>query len=721
MPEIIISTNAPESVEAESTLSFDVLYTTQDPVDDTLSGLQLYLHFDSSELSLPNGSVNEALNNLLLTPSERLVQLVDTDPNNNIPDIPSNADDGNAETDAAIQVNYVPGAQNFPNQDTSPAGGGVTLYSVTFDTTGEFDGTTLEFTQPDSITFDSETSTFYELESDPVEIDLASPADTTPPEVEIVGEPETITTLDPFNITFEFSEVVTGFELSDITVNNGSASNFNAVDEDTYTADITPTEEGEVAIAVAAGVATDEAGNANLVSETTTVTVDTTIPEENQPPTLDPIILEGTEDQDVIFTPGDFTSAFDDEDDDNLQSIKVVTLPTAGTLTFNGEEVNQGDDILAGQLGNLRYSPAEDATGVVTFGVTASDGTDSSEETTVTVNLTGEDINNPPNFDLIENPNQVSLPGEPVTVPNFATNISPGEAEEADQNLDFIVEIQGRDIFAVDPTIDDTGTLTYTLADDVVGASPIRVTLMDDGGTENGGDDTSETQTFVIRTDVSSFVRANTNASENSRVNRLVFDTTDEVLGDSEIVADLSEGVQDLGTEAEFANLVGLYEVVDENGGIDTDGDGVADVLPTDQANYARAAIENRVPNFQIFAGASGDEQFNTTPEEFEDVLLSGGKFYAPFVIANGAGIGQDEINDFQEFINREEAEDDGVFNDAADFREDLVAYFAFGEANPDNVEHLFNFGNGVFGFEDLPGGGDLDFNDAVFELSFAA
>jgi hypothetical protein len=47
------------------------------------------------------------------------------------------------------------------------------------------------------------------------------------------------------------------------------------------------------------------------------------------------------------------------------------------------------------------------------------------------------------------------------------------------------------------------------------------------------------------------------------------------------------------------------------------------------------------------------------------------------------------------------------------------VAYFAFVGANPDNVPHFQNRGDGVFDFEDLPGGGDMDFNDAVFRFEF--
>ena len=57
-----------------------------------------------------------------------------------------------------------------------------------------------------------------------------------------------------------------------------------------------------------------------------------------------------------------------------------------------------------------------------------------------------------------------------------------------------------------------------------------------------------------------------------------------------------------------------------------------------------------------------------------------------------------------------------------SDFMTHAVAYFSFGNANPDGAEHLQNRGNNVFGFEDLPGNlgiSDFDFNDSVFKFTF--
>ncbi|MEO0685330.1 MAG: DUF4114 domain-containing protein, partial [Cyanobacteria bacterium J06649_11] len=204
------------------------------------------------------------------------------------------------------------------------------------------------------------------------------------------------------------------------------------------------------------------------------------------------------------------------------------------------------------------------------------------------------------------------------------------------------------------------------------------------------------------------------NTDETDAIDNFIFDASGLAAG-TNIITKLADDVSDVETDAVFDNLIGLYEVVDATGGIDTDGDGVADLLPG-QEGYAQAAIENRVDNFVVRAGSSGDENRNTSAEEFGDVVLNGGRLYTPFVIANGGELG------FEGFIANENGED-SIFNNAAEFFDDVVAYFGFTEANPDGIAHIKSLGNGAFGFEDLPGNlgvSDNDFNDAVFQLDFS-
>ena len=65
----------------------------------------------------------------------------------------------------------------------------------------------------------------------------------------------------PFTAAFTFTEVVSGFELADITVTNGAASALETSDDTVFTALITPETVGALSVSVAAGAAKDGAGN----------------------------------------------------------------------------------------------------------------------------------------------------------------------------------------------------------------------------------------------------------------------------------------------------------------------------------------------------------------------------------------------------------------------------------------------------------------------------
>ena len=83
-------------------------------------------------------------------------------------------------------------------------------------------------------------------------------------------------------------------------------------------------------------------------------------------------------------------------------------------------------------------------------------------------------------------------------VPGWTTNISAGPANESGQNLNFVVTTDRPDLFSVRPAISSTGILSYTPAPNANGSANVFVTLMDNGGTTNGGVDSSAPQTFRI-------------------------------------------------------------------------------------------------------------------------------------------------------------------------------------------------------------------------------
>lgn len=152
--------------------------------------------------------------------------------------------------------------------------------------------------------------------------------------------------------------------------------------------------------------------------------------------------------------------------------------------------------------GNLSYTLATDANGSATVtvqahdnGGTANGGVDTSAAQTF--NIVVNPVNDVPVFTA--GADQSVQPGTgPQTVAAWATGISAGPADESGQVVDFIVTNDNNALFSAQPSIDSTGTLTYTFNDTATGSATVSVQIHDNGGTANGGVDTSAIQSFVI-------------------------------------------------------------------------------------------------------------------------------------------------------------------------------------------------------------------------------
>ncbi|MEG4470331.1 FG-GAP-like repeat-containing protein, partial [Microcoleus sp. AT9_B5] len=101
--------------------------------------------------------------------------------------------------------------------------------------------------------------------------------DTIVPTVALTSTPAT-TVNAAFSVTTTFSENVTGFDNTDITVTNATVGNFVTVDAKTYTFDVTPNADGNVTVDVLAATATDTASNNNTAATQLTRTADITPP-----------------------------------------------------------------------------------------------------------------------------------------------------------------------------------------------------------------------------------------------------------------------------------------------------------------------------------------------------------------------------------------------------------------------------------------------------------
>jgi len=85
-----------------------------------------------------------------------------------------------------------------------------------------------------------------------------------------------------------------------------------------------------------------------------------------------------------------------------------------------------------------------------------------------------------------------------TSVAGFATDISAGPSNESTQVVSFVLTSNNADLFSEGPAIGTDGTLTFTPAADATGTALVTVVAKDNGGTANGGVDTSAGKTFKI-------------------------------------------------------------------------------------------------------------------------------------------------------------------------------------------------------------------------------
>jgi hypothetical protein len=146
--------------------------------------------------------------------------------------------------------------------------------------------------------------------------------------------------------------------------------------------------------------------------------------------------------------------------------------------------------------GTLHYTPATDNSGNATIGVQLADGSTTGSVKTFTINVTF--VNHPPSF--MKGSDQTVLEDSGAdTVAGWATNVSPGPANQSGEQVTFHVTGDSNpNLFAVAPTVDPDGTLHFTPAAGATGSATITLDLQNNGGTANGGIDTSPTQSFTI-------------------------------------------------------------------------------------------------------------------------------------------------------------------------------------------------------------------------------
>ena len=113
-------------------------------------------------------------------------------------------------------------------------------------------------------------------------------------------------------------------------------------------------------------------------------------------------------------------------------------------------------------------------------------------------------------------------------------------------------------------------------------------------------------------------------------------------------------------------------------------------MLKPSDAGYLQAALRNALPDVNLSNANQGETTANA--------IFNKGGIYAPIIVANG---------------NKDAFLDSNPGNNPD-------AYTPFALGNADKVDHVRLFGNNTFGFEDLKGGGDLDYNDMIVKVALS-
>ncbi|MEP7203070.1 MAG: Ig-like domain-containing protein [Ilumatobacteraceae bacterium] len=162
-------------------------------------------------------------------------------------------------------------------------------------------------------------------------------------------------------------------------------------------------------------------------------------------------------------------------------TIHLTGSPTLGTAQIVGQR--------------LRYQPHPNAHGTDLVTYALCETTNVCDTAIVTVTVTPS--NDPPEFFDAGMVNVTEDSG-PTSVAGWASGITAGPSNESAQNVGFTVAIDRPALFAVLPAVDVHGALSFTPAADANGSATITVTAVDDGGTSDGGNNTSTSHTATI-------------------------------------------------------------------------------------------------------------------------------------------------------------------------------------------------------------------------------
>ena len=131
---------------------------------------------------------------------------------------------------------------------------------------------------------------------------------------------------------------------------------------------------------------------------------------------------------------------------------------------------------------------------------------------------------------------------------------------------------------------------------------------------------------------------------------------------------------------------MGFYQVENEQGQV---FDEFGNLLNPGDEGYIKAAMQQSVTELSL-SGENGTVITSTA-------TMMVGKLLSTFIIVDGT---TEQLLD-------------------SDMANDPTVYFNHLGANTDGQDHVRLMGDNTFGFEDMAGGGDMDFDDVIARVSF--
>ena len=305
------------------------------------------------------------------------------------------------------------------------------------------------------------------------------------------------------NLVLSVVSLDTNIALASVTATN---VNVNGLTNTTFTVAFTPVT--NMFGLVTNQIIASEIVGTNLLSTTNYLTL--TVEQVSQPPSFAfaaPALV--VPEHAGLFASNNFVTAIDPgagnppgltwtftvfcatNDPGNVMFSQFPTVTTNGTLSFTTADYSYGTNTV---IVVMTDSGSAVRGGIIAF--------------TNSFTLQVPWINQAPSFDLGTTSTTVNQYNVPVTISNAVINVLAGPSNETNsQTVNFLVSNDNSSLLTSQPAIDASGTLTFTPGSQA-GTVTVQIQAHDNGGTANGGVDTSVSKILTIIIPTNTFVNA---------------------------------------------------------------------------------------------------------------------------------------------------------------------------------------------------------------------